>query len=67
MDIPSISQIRTLKEEKINIIKDLLHKWGWSFNKLVFKYLKSKNGHKGNKKKKKVGDLLIALLKDKEI
>ena len=56
-----------LKEEKVNIIKDLLYKWGWSFSKLVFKYLESENGHKGNKKKKKVGDLLVALLKDKEI
>ena len=26
VDIPSISQTRTLKEKKINIIKDLLHK-----------------------------------------
>ena len=40
---------------------------GWSFYRLVFKYLKSKNKHKGNRKKKKVKDLLIAFLKDKEI
>ena len=33
---------------------------------LVFKYLKSKNGYKGNRKKKKVRDLFIALLEDKE-
>ena len=37
-----------------------------SFSKLVFKYLESKNRHRGNRKKK-VGDLLITLLKDKEI
>ena len=55
------------KEEKVNIIKNLLYKWGWSFNKLVFKYLESENGYKNNKKKKKVGNLLIALLEDKEI
>jgi len=54
-----------LKEKKINIIKDLLYKWGWSFYKLVFKYLKSKKRHRGNKKK--VRDLLITLLKDKKI
>ena len=66
-DIPSTSQTRTSKEEKVNIVKDLLHKWGWYFSKLVFKYLESKNGHRGNKKKKKVGDLLVALLEDKEI
>jgi hypothetical protein len=34
---------------------------------LVFEYLESRNGHRGNKKKKKVRDLLITLLKDKEI
>jgi len=34
---------------------------------LLFKYLKSKNKYKGNKKKKKVRDLLVALLEDKEI
>ena len=56
-----------LKEEKVNIIKDLLYKWGWSFSKLVFKYLESKNRYRGNKKKKKVENLLIALLEDKEI
>ena len=66
-DISFTNQTRILKEKKVNIIKDLLYKWGWSFNKLVFKYLKSKNRHKDNKKKKKVGDLLVALLKDKEI
>jgi len=34
---------------------------------LVFKYLKSKNKYKGNRKKKKVRDLFITLLKDKKI
>jgi len=33
----------------------------------IFKYLESRNRYKGNKKKKKVRDLLIALLEDKEI
>jgi len=56
-----------LKEEKVNIIKDLLYKWGWFFYRLVFKYLKSENRYKGNRKKKKVRDLLIFLLEDKEI
>ena len=40
---------------------------GWSFYRLVFLFLESKNGNRGNRKKKKVGDLLIALLEDKEI
>ena len=31
VDIPSASQTKTLKEEKVDIIKDLLQKWGWSF------------------------------------
>jgi len=30
-DIPSTGRINTLKEEKVNIVKDLLLKWGWSF------------------------------------
>ena len=34
---------------------------------LVFKYLESENGYRGNRKKKKVGDLLIFLLEDKQI
>jgi len=34
---------------------------------LVFKYLESRNRYRGNRKKKKVRDLLIALLEDKEI
>ena len=34
---------------------------------LVFKYLESKNGYRGNRKKKKVKDLLVTLLEDKEI
>ena len=66
-DIPSTSWTKTSKEEKVNIIKDFLYKWGWSFHRLVSKYLESENGHKGNKKKKKVRDLLIALLENKEI
>ena len=66
MDIPSISQIRTSKEEKVNIIKDLLHKWGWSFSKLVFKYLESENGHKGNKKKKIEGGSQTGLEDEKK-
>jgi len=37
------------------------------FLKAIFKYLESENGHKGNKKKKKVRDLLIVVLEDKEI
>ena len=28
MDILFTSQIKTLKEEKVNIVKDLLYKWG---------------------------------------
>src|SRR6266567_6778723 len=63
-DIPSASRTKTSKEEKVDIVKDLLQKWGWSFQKLVFKYLESRNGHRGNRKKKKVRDLLIALLED---
>ena len=66
-DIPSASRIKMSKEEKVDIVKDFLQKWGWSFQILIFKYLENRNGHKGNKKKKKVRDLLIALLKDKEI
>ena len=30
-DILSASQTKTLKEEKVDIVKDLLQKWGWSF------------------------------------
>ena len=66
-DIPSASRANTSKEEKVNIVKDLLQKWSWSFQKLVFEYLKSGNGHRGNRKKKKVRDLLVALLEDEEI
>jgi hypothetical protein len=66
-DIPSTSRTKTSKEEKVDIVRDLLHQWGWSFRRLVFKFLESKNGHRGNRKKKKVGDLLVALLEDKEI
>ena len=66
-DIPSASRTKTSKEEKVDIVKDLLQKWGWSFQTLVFEYLESRNGHRGNRKKKKVRDLLVALLEDKEI
>ena len=66
-DIPSASQTKTSKEEKVDIVRDLLYQWGWSFYRLVFEFLESKNGHRGNRKKKKVGDLLITLLEDKEI
>ena len=66
-NIPSASRIKTSKEKKVDIIKDLLRQQGWPFYRLVSKYLESENGHKGNKKKKKVGDLLIPLLEDKEI
>lgn len=66
-DIPSASRTKTSKEEKVNIVKDLLQKWGWSFHKLVSEYLESENGRRGNRKKKKVRDLLIPLLEDKEI
>jgi hypothetical protein len=38
-----------------------------SFYRLVSKYLESENRYRGNRKKKKVGDLLIPLLEDKEI
>jgi len=66
-DIPSASRTKTSKEEKVNIVKDLLQKWGWSFHRLVSEYLESENGRRGNRKKKKVRDLLIPLLEDKEI
>ena len=67
VDILSASQTKILKEEKVDIVKDLLRQWGWPFCRLVFKYLESGNGHRGNRKKKKVGDLLVPLLEDKEI
>ena len=66
-DILSASWTKILKEEKVNIVKDLLQQWGWSFYRLVSKYLESENGYRGNRKKKKAGDLLIYLLEDKEI
>ena len=66
-DIPSASRTKTSKEEKVDIVKDLLRQWGWSFHSLVSKYLESENGHRGNRKKKKVGDLLVPLLEDKEV
>jgi hypothetical protein len=66
-DIPSASRTKTSKEEKVDIVKDLLRQWGWSFHRLVFEYLESENGHRGNRKKKKVGDLLVPLLEDKEV
>ena len=30
-NIPSASQTKTSKDEKVDIIKDLLQKWGWFF------------------------------------